>query len=427
MKKRALENTIKLTEAWLDYWFPRSGLPGLSVSVRDREGFDYSKTYGVANIEKDVPLTSNHLFRMASNTKMFTALAIGILHDRKELDFNDKIGKHLTWLASNEEMAKIKIDKILRHRSKIPSNGVMGGFWNFDLEFPGRKAFINQTIGLKPITAKTEGAKYSNWAYGILGEVISEVSGKSYEDFIKEEIIEPLGLENTFFVTGSKPSSANMASGYNDPVNGIYQEFNVLADMKAMNAAAGILSTPSDLSKFLLERERLLNTRTAVKLKQSDLDGCAAGLMGQDLGRYIVRGHGGSYPGHFSYNYINDSSGLAVSTATNLELASYCVDVIFKSAFFFKKNDTGNNRELEGRYDNIRGSFYAISAGEDIILLPMTDDDPWDEKEKLTRTGDGQFVISRPDVRHVGEPVNFVHENGRNIMNYAGLPFYKTT
>lgn len=433
LDREKLDNVVRFTQDWLDYWFPRQTLPGLSIAIRGPDDFLYTKGYGVADLETGEALTPNHVFRMASHSKMFTAVAAGILHDRGKLDFNDRIGAHLTWLKPNRPVADITIDRLLRHRSKLPRDGVMGGFWNYEFDFPGRETFRDQTVMLRPVRGDlSKSVKYSNWGYGLLGEVIEAASGQGYEDFVQDNVIKPLGLEQTATEYTHLPEICKLAAAHAAPVNGEVGQFNVRADTGALAAATGIYSTPSDMSRFLMGRKKLLKRKTEAAMRANPCKfgpgEMTAGLYSLKEGLLETEGYAGGFPGQVSFSMTCPEKNLTVSIAMNNDV-SYpgLISAVFQAAGFYSSRDDDPGASLlEGMYENLREAFYVVAGQKDeLLLLNPACADLWDSPSELSKTQDGQYII-RDDSRDLaGEPVRFNHDKRGTVMNVAGISFRK--
>ena len=152
------------------------------------------KGYGMANYELGIPNTPQTKFRICSITKTFTAMAIMMLVERKLLQINDALSKFFSDYPIGN---KITIQQLLTHTSGIP---------NYTL-FPDYK--MKRSLGLsvtdvidrvkKESLNFTSGKKfeYSNSGYVLLSKIIEIISGKSYEDFLKEDVFLPLAMHNT--------------------------------------------------------------------------------------------------------------------------------------------------------------------------------------------------------------------------------------
>ncbi len=199
-----------------------------------------SKGYGEADREKHLVNTPQTKFRIASLTKQFTAMAILILQTQGKLNVRDRICTYLSNCPTSWQA--ITIHQLLTHTSGIPD---FGGFPDY-LSTQGSPSSPAQTIARfkdKPLDFQP-GKKfsYSNSGYVVLGAIVEQSSGKSYEEFLQENIFVPLQMVNS----GYEHNKGDLAIGYRD-------QTNVLADFVDMSipfAAGGLYSTVEDLYRW---------------------------------------------------------------------------------------------------------------------------------------------------------------------------------
>ena len=187
----AQDDRAQRIDAYLRSVYPAHE-PGAAVLVEDGQVV-LRKGYGMAHLELGVPIQPDMVFGIGSITKQFTAAAILLLQERGKLSVDDEVTKYLPDYPTHGQ--KITIDHLLTHVSGIPSYTGLPEW----LPRVREDMTVQQLIDLfkdKPLEF-TPGEKwaYNNSAYILLGAVIEKVSGKSYEDFIEQEIFAPLGHE----------------------------------------------------------------------------------------------------------------------------------------------------------------------------------------------------------------------------------------
>ena len=199
--------------------FPQNA-PGGVVVVTENNNILYSGSYGYANLEWNISNSMDIKYRIGSLTKTFTAIAVLQLEEMKKLTLQDKVK---TWLPDLDIDERVTIGHLLSHTSGIQSN-------KKDLEFlPGERM------------------NYSNFGYILLGQIISKCSGISYDEFIKEQIFKPLGMNDSGY-EHSNSIIPRKASGYRFVQNGVIPASCV--DMEGPGAAGGLYSTANDLILF---------------------------------------------------------------------------------------------------------------------------------------------------------------------------------
>jgi CubicO group peptidase (beta-lactamase class C family) len=240
---RAQDETSKL-EQYMDACVRVRHFSGSVLVTRDGIPL-FSKGYGLANAEHQVPNTPETKFRLGSITKQFTAMAIMILQERGKLAVEDPIGKYFD--DAPKAWEGVTIHHLLTHTAGVHS-------YTSDPEYVKRMAhpetvksmiarFRDRPLDFKP----GEKFQYSNSGYFLLGAIIEKVSGQSYEAFLKEAIFEPLGMKDTGY---DHPSTilAHRASGYTR--KGDVLENAAYLDMAQPYAAGSLYSTTLDLAKW---------------------------------------------------------------------------------------------------------------------------------------------------------------------------------
>ncbi len=216
-----------------------------------------SKGYGMANYELDVPNTPQTKFRLASVTKQFTAMAIAQMQERGLLSVEDPITKYLPDYPK-ETGDKVTIYHLLTHSSGIPSITNSADYPQIKMnKFSGEKLVV--WLKGKPLEfAPGENYKYNNSGYILLGYLIEKVSGKPFEQYMKENIFTPLGMKDTGFDRNNVVIK-NRAAGYS--VRGKELENSEYIDMTIPGGAGAMYSTIEDLYAW----DRALYTEKLVK------------------------------------------------------------------------------------------------------------------------------------------------------------------
>lgn len=259
----------------------------------------FSKGYGMANYELNVANTPRTVFRIASLTKQFTGVAIMQLQERGKLNVNDVICKYVEDCPAAWQ--PITIRQLLTHTSGIPNYSSLPD-WDEKLSFqPYTQAEFMKLFRDLPLQfAPGENHKYSNSGYYLLGLIIEKVSGRSYAEFVKENIFVPLGMKNTGLYDW-RPLTPNMATGYywslNSYVNAPYY------GMASTNAEGGMISTTGDLLLWdqALYTEKLASNGSLKEIFTPYKNDYAYGWrIGKKFEKPIIH-HSGSINGYSSY------------------------------------------------------------------------------------------------------------------------------
>ncbi|MGH6911682.1 MAG: serine hydrolase domain-containing protein [Phenylobacterium sp.] len=170
--------------------------PGLAIEVVQDGKVVFSRAYGKANLEWGIPATPDTVFRIASNTKAFTAASVLILVERGKLSLDDKVA---TYLPDFPRAGDVTVRQLLTHTS---------GLATYDETYHGKPELAVQRTtpemlglirGLQPLYDFEPGTayRYSNSGYYVLGAIVEKVSGQPLGQFMADNIFKPLGLRNT--------------------------------------------------------------------------------------------------------------------------------------------------------------------------------------------------------------------------------------
>ncbi len=204
---------------------------------------------GFINVEKKTPAKTNSAFRIASMTKSFTAMAILLLRDDGKLDLDDPVSKYVPGYGSHELPTKdapvVTIRDLLTHAAGLPEDNPSG---DRQLAYSDEELLQFINAGLSYSNVPGVAYEYSNLGYMTLGFVIRNASGQSYQDFIREKILEPLDMNDTYWEYAEVPAN-QLALAYRW-VNGKWVQQPILHD-GAGGAMGGMITTIEDFSKYM--------------------------------------------------------------------------------------------------------------------------------------------------------------------------------
>ncbi len=254
----------------------------------------YSKGYGSADLEWDVPNSPGTKFRLGSVTKQFTAASILLLEERGKLSVNDPVKKYLPDAPAAWD--KITIFNLLTHTSGIPN---FTGFADYQkLEpFAATPEQLVARFRDKPLDFEPgEKWQYSNSGYVLLGHLIEKITGDSYEKFVRENIFTPLGMKDSGY-DSNFAVIPHRASGYVPGKNGF--ENAGFIHMSIPHGAGALYSTTEDLLKWEqgLFGGKLLKAASLQKMTTPFKSNYAFGLQVETAGGHKVIEHGGGIEG----------------------------------------------------------------------------------------------------------------------------------
>ena len=239
-------------QALLDDACRISGVPGMSLSIRADDEVSYFSS-GYADRENKVSASENTLYELASVSKAFTGMGILLLEEQGLLSMSDPVQKYLPWFTLKYEGRTVDMESLtlnhflhhtsglvnIRHTQLIPQGNTpdmlrrtVEKLADAELAFPPGNQYDYGTVN-----------------YDILGLVIETVSGQRYEDFMKEKVLKPLGLNQTYMYQEDARATGQLAQGYR---SSFFMTFPYNAPDYAGNKPAGyIISCTKDMSCWM--------------------------------------------------------------------------------------------------------------------------------------------------------------------------------
>jgi CubicO group peptidase (beta-lactamase class C family) len=316
------------TDRYIETQMRALNIPGVSLAVLRDGRIIKAKGYGLANIEANSAAAPKTVYEIGSITKQFTATAVMMLVEEGKVSLDDKITKYFS--DAPPAWNRITVRHLLTHTSGIQNHVAVSGFLNIfktNLSFettPTREEILKEFFKLPTEFEPGETWAYDNTGYYLLGLVIEKASGKSYYQFLEEQIFKPLGMNSTRS-TDPRPIVPNRAAGY-EWVRDKFENRPVLLPTIAFSAGT-IVSTIEDMAKWdtALYGEKLLKKSTLEQMwtPARTNDGALASFnygFGWFIDNYhghrIVQ-HAGGTPGFSSVIYRFTDDKLTIIILSN--------------------------------------------------------------------------------------------------------------
>jgi CubicO group peptidase (beta-lactamase class C family) len=318
-------------EQYLDAYTKLWAYSGSIAAVKEGEVI-FSKAYGHANIEHNVKNTTETKYKLWSITKQFTAAAILLLEERGLLKVEDTLDKYFPELNFNSQ---ITIHHLLTHTSGILNYSSLPDSHRTFQRLNHEKSELMQLFASKPLDFKPGTHwNYCNSGYYILGMLIEKLSGRSYSEFLIENISSPLGMLNTG-VDDERTIILNKAAGYylngNDLIHCNYVNMNL------MLSSGGMYSTVGDLLKWdqALRSDKLLCKESIEKMNTAYKNDYGYGVGIHMNGARKVIHHSGSCEGFLTeiHRYVDDDFAVVVLSNYGFTAVNKLCKVIAAIAF----------------------------------------------------------------------------------------------
>lgn len=224
-------------------------VPGLAIAIVKDGKVVLAKGYGVRELGKNDKVDENTLFIIASNSKLFTGTSIAKLDFEKKLSLNDKVTKYIPWFklydANATQMANIR--DMLCHR--LGTKTFQGDFTFWDSNLP-KDSIVWKMRYLKPPGEFRQDYGYCNSAFLVAGQVLEKVTGNSWENYVQENILTPLGMTNTYMNTAGLEKRNNVAYPYNN----LYSSITKIPfdNVDNLGPATSMVSNVNDLTHWLM-------------------------------------------------------------------------------------------------------------------------------------------------------------------------------
>ena len=329
-------------DSFISVQLAEKNIVGLSLGVMREGKIIYANGYGYANLEHKIKATDSTVYLMASVTKTFVAVATMMLAEKGTILLDDSIGRYVSGLPSHWNIVTIR--QLLSHSSGIKGNvdwpPPCAGELKYDNFNYTRADVIKETACLPLRFTPGEKWEYSGRGYYVLGMLIEAVSGKTFEEFLRENIFKPLQMSNTRMMNYNE-IIPNRAAGYQKRDNLIVNKL-LPQDPVVEFSDGGLISTVLDMAKWdaALHSEQLLKKET-LQLMYTPAninEGFAPNGLGFATTPFQNRrrvGHLGRIPGFESAftRFIDDK--ISVILFINTELDSGQMDMANRIASFY--------------------------------------------------------------------------------------------
>ena len=331
-------------DAYVEQVMKEFGVPGLALAVVKDGKVVVAKGYGVRHLGEPAKVDAQTQFGIASNTKVFTAVALGTLVEQGKLEWDKPVIDYLPWFAMYDPFVtrELTIRDLLVHRSGF---GLGAGdlLW-WPASTYDRKEISRRLRYIKPATSFRSAYAYDNVLYSVAGEVIETVSGRTWEDYVQQEILAKVGMTHSGVRHSDAGNGGNVAATH-AKVEGVLKPVAPMVSDNT-NPAGGINAGAEDMARWLLvmadsgklaDGSRLYSPRTARQLwsivtplgtgsapphlapLSRNFRGYGLGLFLQDYRGVMVATHTGGLPGYVSEVTTVPSARLGVAVLTNAE------------------------------------------------------------------------------------------------------------
>jgi CubicO group peptidase (beta-lactamase class C family) len=426
-------------------------IPGVTIGVISNYKLEWAKGYGFADREHNRVVTPSTLFQAASISKSLNAIGVLKLVQEKKIDLNADINTYLTsWKFPYDSVSKgkkITVYNLLTHTAGLTVHGFPG--YETTDQLPTVQQILN---GEKPANTKAVRSvfepglrfQYSGGGTTISQLIVSDVTKKSYDQFMWDNVLKPLGMNNSFYTVPPPVSKANqLATAYS--FNGAAKQSKY--HLYPEQGAAALWTNPTDLAQYIIETQlaydgkssKVLNKdMTKARLTPFPGSGAGLGVFIEKKGESDYFQHGGSNEG-FRCQYFGslDGKGNGVVVMVNSDNGSILPEIVnsvasvYKWAGFYQPTI----KKLVQVPDETLSKYVGKYQIAPTFILTISKEDG---KLKVEPTGQEKFDLFAEDVNKffltvVDAKIEFVtgsngqieklvlHQNGR-VMDGPKIP-----
>lgn len=419
---------------WVDARRDQARVPGIQVAVRVGDELVFSHASGMANAETGEELRTDHLFRIASHSKTFTATSCFQLAEAGKLRLDDRVEQHLPELADSP-VAQLTVRELLGHQGGVIRDGEDSDYWALARDFPDRDGVLDMARSAL-VFEPNHYFKYTNVGYSLLGLIIEAASGQPYADYVTQHIIDVLGLTRlgpelpeSRFDEATAGHTARLRA--DDRVSVIPH-----ISTKAMDAATGFYGNAEDLTAYWAAhangRTELLSdaSKRMMQRRESHITKPAErwyglGLIIREVGERTLVGHSGGFPGHITQSWLDPKDGLSISVLTNqlggpaTELSVGLIKLIDFAAGAPEGHEIPEGIDpssFTGRYAAMWGAEDIVHLGGRLVALPVGCGDPQGEADELTVVdADTLAPVDQAGFGGVGERIRFFRDDAGRV------------
>ena len=427
----------QLIEYWLEAQKDYEKLPGLTAIITDKNETRWVGSYGLSDGVN--PMNIESTFSICSISKLFTSVALMQLVEDGKLNLDDRIQDVLPWFDIQNDFINspdLTVKSIMSHSSGLPRES-NHPYWSWpDFPFPTKESVVDELKNQKMLYPPSKYYQYSNLGLSLLGFIVEEVSGLSFDDYVNKNILQPLNLSNTKTYMSIEDYGNILSLGYSSLNRNVERDKVNFFNADGIAAAAGFTSNVLDLAKFARWQLNLLSSSEKNILLPETLKdmhkvhwdddlssvtrGLGFGVYNLDGGTWV--GHGGSCPGYRSQLYISPELGIAYSvminsSGTNPSKYIRGMHRILSKVKLKKGEKVNKFKEFEGKYISQPWSSetYVQSWGENIALVSLPANEPYLSLYKHIEGDVFKKILSNDDL---GQELEILRDDENNVIAY---------
>ena len=421
---------VELARLWLDAQRAYEEVPGMSAAIVHDQKVLWSGGAGAADLATKKPATADTLYSICSVSKLFTSVAVMQLRDQQKLALDDPISKHLPWFRMPAAAGgrEATIVGALTHSAGLPRESDYP-YWTGEFDFPTHEKIVERLAAQQPLYPSDRYFQYSNLGLTLAGEIVAARSGQTYDQYVREHILAPLQLTNTYPEIPLDEKGKRLATGYSAKRRDGTRAPLPIFQTRGIAPAAGFASTANDLARFAMWQLRardaasdpVLDPRTLREMYRPhwvdpDFETYwGVGFSTWKEGDNVFVGHGGSCPGFRTAIRLQPEKKVAIAVLANaggVNTGAYAKALYDLVAPALKneppKTPPASLAAYTGSYDEFPwgGETLVVAWGDGLAAVTLPTITPMKDLDRLRKTGEHTFRRVRSDGT-LGEEIRF--------------------
>ena len=417
-------------------------VPGMAIAVVKDDEVILTHGFGIADVEKETPVTPETIFAIGSSTKAFTSTLVGMLVDDGKMKWDDPVAKYLPYfqvnVESDSESAEATLQDVLSHRTGFTRMGLLFASG----QIPREEVLLDSTKA-EPYMEFGKKFYYSNVMFMSAGVAAGKAAGTDWDKSVKERIFKPLDMDSTTTSVIQAEKDSRLASGYLWDKDLKVYEYKPMRNVDNIGPAGAINSNVLDMAQWLrlqlgygeYEGRRLISEESLRETWTSQIDitesiGYGMGWMIREWEGQPVIEHGGNVDGFSAQVAMLPESNLGFVLLTNASvspLPPQAINMVWDTLLGEEPADTGTTEDYEpyiGKYTANFGQFkdtiFTVLVQNDRLAVDVPGQQVFELKEP-DEEGKWYFAISSEIA------VSFDRDGNDNVigmkMYQAGMTF----
>ena len=443
-----VSDAVDAWQAWLAYQLGIDGVPGASFAVVHDQDLLRTGAVGEADPETGRPADVDTLYSICSISKLFTSIAVMQLRDRDLLSLDEPISEYLKWFTledAHPDDEPITLRRILTHSAGLPRESDHAYWTEPDFVFPTHDQIVERISGQRTLYPSGRYFQYSNLGLTLAGEIVSAVDGRTFDEYVRQEILDPLGMDNTFTEIPAAHRGGRFARGYSARRPDGHRDEMPFFQVRGIAPAAGFASTAADLAKFATWQLRLRHDGAASEvLRPATLREMqrvhwvdpdwettwGLGFRVAEAGGRTLVGHTGGCPGFYSVFSLDPKAELGVIVLTNAigaDVSRYAGEAMtvvrpaMERALEARESPPDRDPAFDryvGHYRSAWGDSAIVRWDDGLAEVWLGGLDLEDAITKLEPTGEHVFRRIRDDDGTLGEEFEFELDPDGRVTRY---------